>query len=238
MMADIYSHISFPVRRPPKPLRNTTAHQQCNRAIEAWKQETSDRLGRYAGRQSESRTPARRGPTRSDNPGSEQASGRAPAEITCCCRPFTRLDALSKKVNAPRSSGAGAGKPVADANGRRRLVGHIKPAAGRFVCERQKNKRWKGHDRNAGLVKASGRSRRLTDQHFCHAPFQRLFFCRSAYKSSCSRDVTDKLRVPFASADTVSLRQPRSFAVRSPSLTERRGAWKVGNNSDFCWSSS
>jgi len=26
-----------------------------------------------------------------------------------------------------------------------------------------------------------------SDPHFCHAPFQRLFFCRSAYKSSWSR---------------------------------------------------
>jgi hypothetical protein len=25
------------------------------------------------------------------------------------------------------------------------------------------------------------------NEHFCHAPFRRLFFCRSAYNSSCSR---------------------------------------------------
>jgi len=68
-----------------------------------------------------------------------------------------------------------------------------------------------------------------SDQHFCHAPFQRLFFLSFGIQIFLQPvDVTDKPgAVPFASADTVSpvltpeLRGAFSFFDRASRRMER-----------------
>src|SRR5260370_18350451 len=79
------------------------------------------------------------------------------------------------------------------------------------------------------------------DVHFCHAPFKRLFFCRSLYNSSCSRLMwpTNLAPLPPASVLAVSLGRsseddgPLIFLDRASSLEERSVTTR-----DFCCSSS
>jgi hypothetical protein len=148
MMADIYSHDLLSRQAATEAIEKYNRHiEQCNRAIEAseagdvrpgWGDTQIDslrvELQRVAG-QLEATTQDR-------NKIQEELQQKSlvVADLSL------RLDALSKKVNGPRSSGAGAGGTVsADANGDgARLVGHINRLQEDLYSERQKNKRLKG----------------------------------------------------------------------------------------------
>src|SRR5579863_9350888 len=79
------------------------------------------------------------------------------------------------------------------------------------------------------------------DQHLCHAPFNRLFFCRSTYNSSCSRLIwpTNLAPSPFPSAGVdapvmlPASRDPFTFFARLSSRAERSATIRA-----FCRSSS
>src|SRR6266550_2056631 len=79
------------------------------------------------------------------------------------------------------------------------------------------------------------------NQHLFHAPFNRLFFCRSAYNSSCSRLIwpTNLAPSPLGPVDTGSpaplplSRCPFTFFDNASSRVERSPTI-----SDFCLSSS
>ena len=148
MMADLYSHDLISRQAATEAIEKYNRHiEQCNRAIEAseagdvrpgWGDTQADslrvELQRVAG-QLEATTQDR-------NKLQEELHQKSlvVADLSI------RLDALSKKVNAPRSSGVSAGETVsADANGDgARLVGHINRLQEDLYAERQKNKRWKG----------------------------------------------------------------------------------------------
>src|SRR5712664_4176308 len=148
MMADIYSHDLLARQAATEAIGKYNRHiEQCNRAIEAseagdvrpgWGDTQVDslrvELQRVAG-QLEATTQDR-------NKLQEELQQKSlvVADLSI------RLDALSKKVNAPRSSGVSTGETVsADANGDgARLVGHINRLQEDLYAERQKNKRWKG----------------------------------------------------------------------------------------------
>ena len=148
MMADIYSHDLLARQAATEAIEKYNRHiEQCNRAIEAseagdvrpgWGDTQVDslrvELQRVAG-QLEATTQDR-------NKLQEELHQKSlvVADLSI------RLDALSKKLNAPRSSGVSTGETVsADANGDgARLVGHINRLQEDLYAERQKNKRWKG----------------------------------------------------------------------------------------------
>ena len=148
MMADIYSHDLLARQAATEAIEKYNRHiEQCNRAIEAseagdvrpgWGDTQVDslraELQRVAG-QLEATTQDR-------NKLQEELQQKSlvVADLSM------RLDALSKKVNGSRSSGAGTGETVsADANGDgARLVGHINRLQEDLYSERQKNKRLKG----------------------------------------------------------------------------------------------
>ena len=148
MMADIYSHDLLARQAATEAIEKYNRHiEQCNRAIEAseagdvrpgWGDTQVDslrvELQRVAG-QLEATTQDR-------NKLQEELQQKSlvVADLSM------RLDALSKKVNGPRSSGVGTGETVpADANGDgARLVGHINRLQEDLYSERQKNKRLKG----------------------------------------------------------------------------------------------
>ena len=148
MMADIYSHDLISRQAATEAIEKYNWHiEQCNRAIEAseagdvrpgWGDTQVDslrvELQRVAG-QLEATTQDR-------NKLQEELHQKSlvVADLSI------RLDALSKKLNAPRSSGVSTGETVsADANGDgARLVGHINRLQEDLYAERQKNKRWKG----------------------------------------------------------------------------------------------
>jgi hypothetical protein len=148
MMADIYSHDLFARQAATEAIEKYNQHiEQCNRAIEAseagdvrpgWGDTQVDtlktELQRVAG-QLEATTQDR-------NKLQEELQQKSlvVADLSM------RLDALSKKVNGPRSSGAGNGETVSpDANGNgARLVGHINRLQEDLYAERQKNKHLKG----------------------------------------------------------------------------------------------
>jgi hypothetical protein len=148
MMADIYSHDLLARQAATEAIEKYNRHiEQCNRAIEAsgagdvrpgWGDTQVDslrtELQRVAG-QLEATTQDR-------NKLQEELQQKSlvVADLSM------RLDALSKKVNGPRSAGAGTGETVsADANGDgARLVGHINRLQEDLYAERQKNKRLKG----------------------------------------------------------------------------------------------
>ena len=148
MMADIYSHDLISRQSATAAIEKYNRHiEQCNRAIEAseagdvrpgWGDTQVDslrvELQRVAG-QLEATTQDR-------NKLQEELHQKSlvVADLSI------RLDALSKKLNAPRSSGVSTGETVsADANGDgARLVGHINRLQEDLYAERQKNKRWKG----------------------------------------------------------------------------------------------
>src|ERR1700674_2783605 len=129
MMADVYSHDLLARQAATEAIEKYNRHiEQCNRAIEAseagdvrpgWGDTQVDslraELQRVAG-QLEATTQDR-------NKLQEELQQKSlvVADLSL------RLDALSKKVNGPRSSGAGNGETVSvDANGDGpRLVGHI-----------------------------------------------------------------------------------------------------------------
>lgn len=148
MMADIYSHDLLARQAATEAIEKYNRHiEQCNRAIEAseagdvrpgWGDTQVDslraELQRVAG-QLEATTQDR-------NKLQEELQQKSlvVADLSM------RLDALSKKVNGPRSSGNVPGETVsADANGDgARLVGHINRLQEDLYSERQKNKRLKG----------------------------------------------------------------------------------------------
>src|SRR6266446_6705605 len=148
MMADVYSHDLLSRQAATEAIEKYNRHiEQCNRAIEAseagdarpgWGETQVDNLRvelqRVAG-QLEATTQDR-------NKLQEELHQKSlvVADLSI------RLDALSKKLNAPRSSGVSTGETVsADANGDgARLVGHINRLQEDLYAERQKNKRWKG----------------------------------------------------------------------------------------------
>ena len=148
MMADIYSHDLLARQAATEAIEKYNRHiEQCNRAIEAseagdvrpgWGDTQVDslrvELQRVAG-QLEA-TPQDRNKLQEEL----QQKSLVVADLSM------RLDALSKKVNGPRSSGVGTGETVsADANGDgARLVGHINRLQEDLYSERQKNKRLKG----------------------------------------------------------------------------------------------
>ncbi len=148
MMADLYSHDLLARQAATEAIEKYNRHiEQCNRAIEAseagdvrpgWGDTQVDslraELQRIAG-QLEATTQDR-------NKLQEELQQKSlvVADLSI------RLDALSKKVNGPRSSGASNGETVsADVNGDGvRLVGHINRLQEDLYAERQKNKRLKG----------------------------------------------------------------------------------------------
>src|SRR6266446_8758546 len=148
MMADVYSHDLLSRQKATEAIEKYNRHiEQYNRAIEAseagdvrpgWGDAQVDslrvELQRVAG-QLEATTQDR-------NKLQEELQQKSlvVADLSI------RLDALSKKLNAPRSSGVSTGETVsADANGDgARLVGHINRLQEDLYAERQKNKRWKG----------------------------------------------------------------------------------------------
>jgi hypothetical protein len=148
MMADLYSHDLISRQAATEAIEKYNRHiEKCNRAIEAseagdvrpgWGDTQVDslrvELQRVAG-QLEATTQDR-------NKLQEELQQKSlvVADLSI------RLDALSKKVNAPRSSGVNTGETVsADANGDgARLFGHINRLQEDLYAERQKNKRWKG----------------------------------------------------------------------------------------------
>ena len=148
MMADLYSHDLISRQAATEAIEKYNRHiEKCNRAIEAseggdvrpgWGDTQVDslrvELQRVAG-QLEATTQDR-------NKLQEELQQKSlvVADLSI------RLDALSKKLNAPRSSGVSTGETVsADANGDgARLVGHINRLQEDLYAERQKNKRWKG----------------------------------------------------------------------------------------------
>jgi len=148
MMADLYSHDLISRQAATEAIEKYNRHiEKCNRAIEAseagdvrpgWGDTQVDslrvELQRVAG-QLEATTQDR-------NKLQEELHQKSlvVADLSI------RLDALSKKLNAPRSSGVSTGETVsADANGDgARLVGHINRLQEDLYAERQKNKRWKG----------------------------------------------------------------------------------------------
>jgi hypothetical protein len=148
MMADIYSHDLISRQAATEAIEKYNRHiEQCNRAIEAseagdvrpgWGDTQVDslraELQRVAG-QLEATTQDR---TKLQE--ELQQKSLVVADLSM------RFDALSKKVNGPRSSVAGNGEAVSpDANGDgARLVGHINRLQEDLYSERQKNKRLKG----------------------------------------------------------------------------------------------
>jgi len=148
MMADIYSHDLLARQAATEAIVKYNRHiEQCNRAIEAseagdvrpgWGDTQVDslkaELHRVAG-QLEATTQDR-------NKLQEELQQKSLVVANISMR----LDALSKKVNGPRSSGTGNGETVSpDANGDgARLVGHINRLQEDLYAERQKNKHLKG----------------------------------------------------------------------------------------------
>jgi chromosome segregation ATPase len=148
MMADIYSHDLLARQAATEAIEKYNRHiEQCNRAIEAseagnvrpgWGDTQVDslrvELQRVAG-QLEATTQDR-------NKLQEELQQKSlvVADLSM------RLDALSKKVNGPRTSVAGIAQTAsADANGDgARLLGHINRLQEDLFSERQKNKRLKG----------------------------------------------------------------------------------------------
>jgi hypothetical protein len=146
MMADIYSHDLYSRQAAKEAIEMHNQHiEKCNRAIEAseggdarpgWGETQLDTLKAELQRvasQLEATTQER-------NKLQEELRQKSLVVSDLS----TRLDALSKRVNAPRDSGAG--EPVStSANGdSARFVGHINRLQEELYTERQKNKRLKG----------------------------------------------------------------------------------------------
>ena len=148
MMADLYSHDLYSRQAASQAVEKYNRHiEQCNRAIEASE-------GREA-------SPGR-GETQADMLRAELQRATSQLETTTQDRNklqeqlrekalivadlSTRLDALSKKLNASRQTVRHAEQPVsADANGGDgRFVGQINRLQEELYAERQKNKRLKG----------------------------------------------------------------------------------------------
>ena len=148
MMADIYSHDLLARQAATEAIEKYNRHiEQCNRAIEA--SEAGDVRPGWGDTQVDSlRAELQRvasqleATTQDRNKLQEELQQKSlvVADLSM------RLDALSKKVNGPRSSGAGNGEAVSpDANGDgARLVGHINRLQEDLYSERQKNKHLKG----------------------------------------------------------------------------------------------
>src|SRR5713101_9762259 len=148
MMADVYGHDLLSRQAATEAIEKYNRHiEQCNRAIEA--SEAGDVRPGWGDTQVDSlRVELQRvasqleATTQDKNKLQEELQQKSPVVADLSMR----LDALSKKVNGPRSSGVGTGETVsADANGDgARLVGHINRLQEDLYSERQKNKRLKG----------------------------------------------------------------------------------------------
>jgi len=148
MMADIYSHDLLARQAATEAIEKYNRHiEQCNRAIEA--SEAGDVRPGWGDTQVDSlRTELQRvaGQLEATTQDRNKLQEELQQKSLVVADLSMRLDALSKKVNGPRSAGAGTGETVsADANGDGvRLVGHINRLQEDLYAERQKNKRLKG----------------------------------------------------------------------------------------------
>jgi hypothetical protein len=148
MMADIYSHDLISRQAATEAIERYNRHiEQCNRAIEV--SEAGDVRPGWGDTQVDSlkmelqRVATQLEATTQDrNKLQEELQQKSliVADLS------TRLDALSKKVNGPRSAGSGTGETVPPGtNGDGvRLVGHINRLQEDLYTEREKNKRLKG----------------------------------------------------------------------------------------------
>jgi hypothetical protein len=148
MMADLYSHDLISRQAATEAIEKYNRHiEQCNRAIEA--SETGDVRPGWGDTQVDSlRVELQRvaGQLEATTQDRNKLQEELHQKSLVVADLSIRLDALSKKLNAPRSSGVSTGETVsADANGDgARLVGHINRLQEDLYAERQKNKRWKG----------------------------------------------------------------------------------------------
>jgi hypothetical protein len=148
MMADIYSHDLISRQSANEAIEKYNRHiEQCNRAIEAseaggvrpgWGDTQVDSLKAELQRVASQLEATTQDRTKLQE--ELQQKSLVVADLS------TRLDALSKKVNGPRSFGPVAEEPAPPgANGDGvRLVGHINRLQEDLYTERQKNKRLKG----------------------------------------------------------------------------------------------
>ena len=147
MMADVYNHDLYSRLAAREAIEKYNKHiEQCNRAIEA--AESGDGRPGWGETQLESlraelqRVAAQLEATTQDRNKLQEELRQKSLVVADLS---LRLDALSKKVNAPRSSSGVPGEPVSpDANGDgARFVGHINRLQEELYAERQKNKRLK-----------------------------------------------------------------------------------------------
>ena len=148
MMADVYSHDLLSRQAATEAIEKYNRHiEQCNRAIEAseagdtrpgWGATQVDNLKAELQRVADQLEAT----TQDRNKLQEELRQKSliVADVS------TRLDALSKKVNAPKASGGRTAETSsADANGDgARFVGQINRLQEELYAERQKNKRLKG----------------------------------------------------------------------------------------------
>jgi len=148
MMADVYNHDLYSRKAAREAAEKYNKHiEQCNRAIEA--AESGDGRPGWGETQVESlRAELQRvaAQLEATTQGRNKLQEELRQKSLVVADLSTRLDALSKKVNGPRSSSDRPGEPVlADANGDgARFVGHINRLQEELYAERQKNKRLKG----------------------------------------------------------------------------------------------
>src|SRR5882724_11322402 len=148
MTADVYSHDLLSRQAATEAIEKYNRHiEQCNRAIEAseagdtrpgWGETQVDNLKAELQRVADQLEAT----TQDRNKLQEELRQKSliVADVS------TRLDALSKKVNAPKASGGRTAETSsADANGDgARFVGQINRLQEELYAERQKNKRLKG----------------------------------------------------------------------------------------------
>ncbi len=148
MMADIYSHDFHSREVANEAIKRHNQHiEQCNRAIEA--SEAGDGRPGWGDTQIDSlRAELQRlaGQLEATTQDRNKLQEELRQKSLVIADLSMRLDALSKKVNGPPSSGAGTEETVSPgANGDgARLVGHINRLQEDLYAERQKNKRLKG----------------------------------------------------------------------------------------------
>jgi hypothetical protein len=148
MMADLYNHDLYSRQVAKEAIERHNRHiEQCNRAMEA--AESGDgRLGwgnsEVEGLRAELERVASQLEATTQERNKLQEELRQKSLVVADLS--TRLDALSKKVNAPRNTGSSASEPVSTSpNGdSARLVGQINRLQEELYAERQKNRRLKG----------------------------------------------------------------------------------------------
>jgi hypothetical protein len=147
MMADVYNHDLYSRKAAREAIEKYNKHiEQCNRAIEA--AESGDGRPGWGETQVDSlkaelqRAAAQLEATTQDRSKLQEELRQKSLVVADLSM---RVDALSKKVNGPGSSGGGPREPLsADATGDgARFVGHINQLQEELYAERQKNKRLK-----------------------------------------------------------------------------------------------